>query len=209
MIKTLLMVCLILVLPLFAKEVYIIHGFNCTSQYAWIPSVKKELQNLGYMVKTPNMPTPDKPSLEQWIKHLKEQISSLNSETYFITHSLGGIALLQFLSQEHFKNHSKIGGVILVSPFDKPLEILPILDDFTRTKPDYKNLQKHIHSAIIISSKDDKIVPHSLSKEVAKALNAKLVATENGGHFMDQDGFYTFPLVVEIFKNLQNKQINK
>ncbi|WP_304210236.1 alpha/beta hydrolase [Helicobacter canis] len=202
--KKLLIFCLfILTYPLLAKEVYIIHGFNSTSEYAWIPSVKKDLQDLGYSVKALDMPTPDKPSLEQWIEHLNRQVTTLDSSTYFITHSLGGIALLQFLSQAELKKDSKIGGIILVAPFDKPLEILPILNNFTQTKPNYKALQKHLNLAVVISSKDDKIVPHALSKEVAKSLNARLIATDKGGHFMDQDGFYSLPLATQIFKDLQ------
>ncbi|WP_370522913.1 RBBP9/YdeN family alpha/beta hydrolase [Helicobacter winghamensis] len=203
--KKLLMLLFLFVYPLFAKEVYIIHGFNCTSKYAWIPNLKQELQDLGYSVKALDMPTPDKPSLEQWTQHLKKQVTTLDSNTYFITHSLGGIALLQFLSQTQFKKDSKIGGIILVAPFDKPLEILPILNGFTQTKPNYKALQNHLNLAIVISSKDDKIVPHTLSKEVAKALNAKLIATDSGGHFMDQDGFYSLPLATRIFKDLQEQ----
>ncbi|TNH34028.1 RBBP9/YdeN family alpha/beta hydrolase [Campylobacter helveticus] len=178
---------ILLILPLFAillnaKGVYILHGFNCDSNYAWIPSVRQELNDLGYEVKALDLPNASKPELKKWLETMDKELV-LDEKTYFITHSLGG--------------------VILVSPFDEPLEILPILDNFTHQKPHYESLKTLIKHRVVISAKDDKIVPTSLSQKLAKSLNAKLILVEKGGHFMDTDGFKDLPLVVEELKKMK------
>ncbi|WP_270980183.1 RBBP9/YdeN family alpha/beta hydrolase [Campylobacter helveticus] len=194
---------ILLILPLFAillnaKGVYILHGFNCDSNYAWIPSVRQELNDLGYEVKALDLPNASKPELKKWLETMDKELV-LDEKTYFITHSLGGVSLLHFLSEKGVK----IGGVILVSPFDEPLEILPILDNFTHQKPHYESLKTLIKHRVVISAKDDKIVPTSLSQKLAKSLNAKLILVEKGGHFMDTDGFKDLPLVVEELKKMK------
>lgn len=178
----------------YAKDVYIVHGFKSSSQYAWIPSVARELEARGYEVKALDLPHADEPKLEEWLAALRAEVKA-DEESYFITHSLGGISLLHYLSQADVKG--RVGGVLLVAPFDEKLAILPVLDAFSAQKPDYAKLRKLIAKSVVLTAKDDKIVPHELSVKVAEGLGARLIAWEKGGHFMDVDGFYELPVVVE------------
>ena len=61
--------------------------------------------------------------LKEWLGAMQKEIQKIDRDTYFITitHSLGGIATLHFLS-EMFESKDKgfqVGGVVLVSPFDE------------------------------------------------------------------------------------------
>ena len=58
---------------------------------------------------------------KEWLGAMQKEIQKIDRDTYFITHSLGGIATLHFLS-ETFESKDKgfqVDGVILVSPFDE------------------------------------------------------------------------------------------
>ncbi|PZT48786.1 esterase [Helicobacter valdiviensis] len=189
---------------LFAKDlqIYIVHGYGSTSDYGWLPSIAQELQEDKNSVWVPNLPKPFEPKLQEWLLSMQENFTKLDNKTYFITHSLGGVALLDFLSTQD--ENTRIGGVIMVSPFDEPLKILPVLDDFVEAKRDYKKLQKMIKHIVIISAKDDSVVPTTMSERLAKKLNAKFIQTQSGGHFMESEGFKKMPLVVQEFKKIEN-----
>ena len=58
---------------------------------------------------------------KEWLGAMQKEIQKIDRDTYFITHSLGGIATLHFLS-ETFESKDKgfqVDGVVLVSPFDE------------------------------------------------------------------------------------------
>lgn len=49
----------------------------------------------------------------------------------------------------------------------------------------------------IIAAIDDSIVPLAFSKELAESLDATFIPVERGHHFLGDDGFTEFPLVLE------------
>lgn len=58
-----------------------------------------------------------------------------------------------------------------------------------------------IKNRVVISTKDDKIVPTNLSYKLAKSLDADFIQTQKGGHFMESEGYIDLPLVIEVFQN--------
>ncbi|EES89419.1 RBBP9/YdeN family alpha/beta hydrolase [Helicobacter canadensis] len=187
----------------FGKDVYIIHGYKSTSNYGWFNAVAQKLSKEGYKVNILNLPNADKPVLKEWLGAMQKEIQKIDRDTYFITHSLGGIATLHFLS-ETLKSQDKgfqVGGVVLVSPFDEELKKLPIFGSFTDKKPNYQILKNVIKNRVVISAKDDAIVPTDLSYKLAKSLDADFIQTQKGGHFMESEGYTDLPLVIEVFQN--------
>ncbi|EAM0196211.1 serine hydrolase family protein [Campylobacter coli] len=171
----------------FAKQIYIVHGYDSDENYGFLPSVAKNLKAKNHEVLLLSFPNAFSPKLDE--------------NTFFITHSLGGVAVLDFLNS--LDERTKIGGVIMVAPFDEPLAKLPILNDFIKPKLDYKKLDNMIIHKIIISAKDDKVVPTWMSENLAKKLNAKFIRTPNGGHFMESEGFKDLPLVIEELERIK------
>lgn len=185
-------------------KIYIIHGYDASPTRHWFSWLKSELSSeIGGVIKAqnifiPQMPDAKNTSLESWSAALKEIVPSADSNTYFITHSLGGIVLLNYLSDNNFK----IGGVVLVSGFDKPLSKLPQLDSFTSKKLDYKKLISSIKHRVVISARDDKIVPYALSKELSDNIDAKFILERSGGHFMDNEGYTTLRVGYDTLKEM-------
>ncbi|RAX57037.1 hypothetical protein CCZ01_07495 [Helicobacter monodelphidis] len=188
-------------------RVYIVHGFDSSPQKNWFAWLGSKLEAKGVNVEILAMPNPQNPNLQEWIKMLDSNVE-LGSETYLVGHSLGCITILQYLQDKAVNQANKksamIGGFVLVSGFYEPLSILPQLDGFTKNPLDFAVLQAISPNRVVISAKDDSIVPTDLSKKLSDKLNAKFIQTQNGGHFMESDGYTEMPLVLEnleaIFK---------
>ncbi|MFV0480508.1 MAG: RBBP9/YdeN family alpha/beta hydrolase [Campylobacteraceae bacterium] len=182
------------------KMIYIVHGFGASPDSHWFIWLKEKLEaNKNVHVKILNMPEPFNPSLDSWISTINKEATNLSSNTFFVGHSLGVISTLKFIEQ---KPDIEIGGAVLVSGFDKPLAILPILNKFTEKKLDYKVIKQKIKNIASITASDDEIVPSSLTRELAQNIGSEYIELKSGKHFLDSDGYTSFELVYEILENM-------
>lgn len=186
------------------KKVYIIHGYSASSNDHWFPwFVEKVHAMYGIEVEVLRMPTPETPQVEAWLEKLRDKISTPNNETFIIAHSLGCITLLRYL--DALPESFALGGMILVSPFDKPLEIFPNLDAFVDTKLDYAKLSRNILQKHVIFSDNDMYVPSYVSKTLGAKLDSALLEIPRGGHFLGIEGFEMFPELYEVFRQMITK----
>ncbi|WP_297195549.1 alpha/beta hydrolase [uncultured Campylobacter sp.] len=181
-----------------SKELYIIHGFGSDSSSHWFKWLKNELlkKDKDLNVKILDLPNPFKPNPDEWQKRLKQQIASVNENTYFVAHSLGCIALLEYLSS--LNEDAKVGGVLLVGGFSKPLSILPELNPFLKRDVEFTKLTKMIKNIIVLSAKNDNVVPTELSKDLAHSLNAKFIQPDDGKHFGARKPLRKAPIILDI-----------
>jgi len=183
------------------KQVYIIHGYGSSPDKHWFPWLKEKLIADDHQVSVLEMPSSSEPKKEEWLETLNNKIKNLDNNTYFVTHSLGSITLLNYL--ERLDPLPNFGGFILVAGFSEPLSSLPSsLNPFTLKKVDYKKIISATNSRVVIAAKDDYIVPFQLSQNLSKQLDASFYQVEKGGHFRGDDGFITFPLVYDILNNM-------
>lgn len=177
-------------------HVHIVHGYGASPSDHWFPWLKRELEKTGATVSIIDLPSPDDPEPEAWQRALAAQLPVLDGNTWFVAHSLGGIALLRYL--ESAAGTSAIGGYVLVSGFNGHLAVLPQLDGFAQPGIDYQRLSHIARNRVVIASEDDTIVPQALSRALAGSLDARFVPVERSGHFLDSDGFTEFPLVRDV-----------
>lgn len=190
------------------SNVYILHGYTASSQAEWFPWLKNKLIEVGATVTVFDMPNPNAPVPEEWDAYLSNTIVECDENTFFVGHSLGCIALLRYLEKQAVT--AKIGGIILVSGFLKPVPTLPMLDSFLRQELKILQLVEMIKQRLVISSPKDWIVDYQYSCELAKQMEARLITVENGGHFIAQEGFTEFPLVYdELCKMINDSQLTK
>lgn len=201
--KILFLACLFAFTGLFANgtKIYIIHGFGANSESFWYPWLKSELSSeVGKEIKAENieildLPTP--PTLQAWKDKIKEVAGQVNEKTYFVTHGIGGVATLKFIEE----SGHKVGGVVLVGGFDKPLnsagsaQNANAIKTFTTALLDYSTLSKNIKHITIIAARDDKIIPYKLSEDLADKLNAKFILEQGGRVKANQVG-YTSPQLI-------------
>jgi len=183
--------------------VYIIHGYTSSSKAEWFPWLKKKLMDIGINVIVFDMPNPDAPIAYEWIEHLNKLIKTIDENIYFICHSLGCVTLLRFLELQHVD--TKVGGIILASGFIKENPKYPNLDPFVKTDINLQKIIKMTKNRCVLSAPNDNYVPYEYSCELAKAIDAKLITVENGGHFIAQEDFLEFPQVFNEFNRMINE----
>lgn len=191
----------------FNKRVYVVHGYGASPKRHWFSWLKENLSNQGIAVDVLRMPNSSEPDPEEWIGHLSESVEGLGENVFFVGHSLGCVTLLRYL--QHARRDAQIGGLVLVSGFVRALPNLPELDAFVAGELDYPRIVDLSKHRVAIASKNDDTVPFSYSRELADSIQAEFLEVENGGHFLDSEGFTTLPIVYEALSSMLGLEVGK
>jgi hypothetical protein len=150
-----------------------------------------------FSVLAPRMPNPLNARYIEWKIWFEKIIPFIEEQAILIGHSLGGIFLTKYLSENEYAK--KIKAVLLVAaPYNTP-EHHPFVD-FTITTP-LDKFAKQAGDMIIYHSKDDNVVPFENAKRYYKDLpQSKLKIFTDRGHFNEEH----FPEIVEEIKKINN-----
>lgn len=181
------------------KQVVVIHGGNTFDTYEeyisflkdskvdleslrqkrWKSSLQNELGG-DFDVIAPKMPNNSNAKYSEWKLWFNKYVPLLNDEVVLLGHSLGGIFLSKYLSENKFPK--KIKGVFLVSaPYDYEAEYT--LGDFKLGKS-LKKFEEQAGKIYLYYSKDDPLVPFSDFEKYRKDLpDAHVEIFEDRGHF--------------------------
>lgn len=198
------------------KQVIVIHGgdtfetyedyFNHLKNYQiesldyfkrkdWKNSLQDRLGE-DFEVIAPQMPNRKNARYEEWKIWFEKIIPLLNDEVILVGHSMGGIFLAKYLSENNFPK--KIISLHLVSaPYDTETITEP-LGDFEIKNP-VANLAKHTDKIFLYQSRDDRVVPFTDVEKYQRDLpSAILTAFEDRGHLSQEE----FPELVERIKKV-------
>lgn len=176
------------------KKIYIIHGYQASSNDHWFPWLSQSIQQAGHISKRIVLPEPNRPEFQHWQQALHMQIRELDKNTIIVAHGLGCISVLHYLNQ-HFKNRGqKIKAGIFISGLKSKLPSRPELDDFiAQARLDSGLLQTKMPLSLQLLSSDDPYIPPPLALQFGHFINAQIHVVKEAGHFMRQDGFSEFP----------------
>jgi len=169
-------------------------NFEKIKSGGWKDCLEKDLGR-GFEVILPKMPNPSNAKYLEWKIWWEKIIPHLEKEVVLIGHSLGGIFLAKYLSENKFPK--KILAVFLIAaPFDDKGEE-DSLADF-ELKKDLSGLQDQPEKLFIWQSADDDVARFANFEKYKKALpDANFREFKNKGHFIQKN----FPeLVREIRK---------
>ena len=157
---------------------------NKTDWKPWLREVLGE----EYEVILPIMPNKTNAQFSEWKLWFEKFFPFLNDEVILAAHSLGGIFLAKYLSENKFP--VKINGVFLVGAvYDKDCEGYPAVSFSLPEKLDLQTRQIYLYH-----SKDDPVVPFSALEQYKKALpNAQTRIFEDRKHLNQEQ----FPELVE------------
>ena len=181
-------------------NVYIIHGFMASPSDHWFQWLKGKLEERGVSAKVLALPDSSVPNPIVWQQTLSENIDQLNENTFLVAHSLGSVSVLNYL--ENREGDKSIGGLILVSGFVAPLPELPQLDSFVDNQIDFEKIVKVAPQRAVIGSPQDLIVPYSLTEALARGLRVDLYSIDDAGHFLAEDGYDSFPQLLDTLLNM-------
>lgn len=164
------------------KRVVLVHGWDGGPDDAWKMWLRTQLEKKGWKVIAPQLPGGEEPKLEEWLAVLKQAIPDPDKHTYFVGHSLGCVAILQYLATLPLT--TRIGGVVLVAGFLSSIGE-PALEEFTAQPLALGELRGRIIKSLVIGSRDDSVVSFGKVLELQAGLGAELVIDEGKGHFSD------------------------
>jgi len=197
------------------KQVVVVHGGDTFDTYEEYLSflnayeinfeklkIKRWKEILGerlgedFEVVLPKMPNSMNSKYAEWKIMFEKLPQFLKDDVVLLGHSLGGIFLAKYLSENNFPK--KIKATFLVSaPFDTKDSDYS-LGDFIL--PDsLENFQNQAGKIFLFHSKDDLVVPFADLEKYKKSLpNAEVMVFEDKGHFDQTE----FPELVQLIKGL-------
>ena len=163
-------------------DVIIVHSQIGNAQNHWYQWLKHNLALEGYNVQLYNLDKADNKKLDMWLKTMKQQIKINHPDTYVVTHGYGSIAALKrpiegFFSIDGFKEDAQ--------DIDESVN----LDHITIDYDEVKKKVKHFHG---LASKDDEHVSYKETEKLLQALGGSIRIVEEGGHFLEEEGFVSF-----------------
>lgn len=183
------------------KRALIVHCWGGSSNYAWYPWAKSELEKLGYKVSVPDMPDPDPPKLATWLPYLQNAIGTPDEELVLIGHSIGTVTILRYL--ESLPDDQIVGKVILVAGFTDQLGFSE-LENFFETGLDFAAIKPKTRNGFVaIQSDNDPYVSAQYGERLKAELGAQLVIKHNASHMSGAvDGEESCTQLPEVLKNL-------
>ena len=164
----------------------------------WKSTLQNELGN-DFEVIAPHMPNKQNAKFVEWKIWFEKLIPHIQDNAIFVGHSLGGIFLAKYLSENTFPK--KIKATLLVAaPFDAGDSEYTLADFIL---PDNLSLFEKQGGVIsLYQSKDDPAVPFVDLDKYKKALSsAKTIIFEDKGHFTGNE----FPEIISDIKDLIKK----
>ncbi len=169
--------------------------FERLGRKGWKNWLKTELEETFDII-IPKMPNPNNAKYNEWKIWFEKLLPFLRDNIVLIGHSLGGIFLVKYLSENDFPK--KIRAIYLIAPPYDAKDSEYSLSDFALPK----NLQKFSRQGskvFIYHSEDDPIVPFVDAKKYKEQLpRAKLYVFKDREHFNQEQ----FPELLESIKKL-------
>ena len=188
------------------NKIYLVHCWDGTKEDGWYPWLDKELTNENTTVYRFNMPNTENPKIEEWVPFLDSMVKDLDSNTYFVGHSIGCQTILRFLQSRDITN---IGGILLVAPW---LDLLPEAinepESYETAKPwlttpiDFEKVKKFTSNINCIFSDDDYFVSLSQKEVFERVLNAKTIVVSNKGHISQEDDVYELKEILDVCNSM-------
>ncbi|MFA5386874.1 MAG: alpha/beta hydrolase [Candidatus Paceibacterota bacterium] len=167
-----------------------------SKEKSWKKNLGKKLGN-DFEVILPEMPNALNAKYIEWEIMFGKLIPFLEEEIILIGHSLGGIFLAKYLSENILPK--KITAIFLISaPFGSQ-NAKPSLGDFSFEK-DLSKLQEQGGKIFLCHSRDDACVPFSDFEKYKKELpKAEEMIFEDRGHFNQMEFLELAEIIKELF----------
>lgn len=171
----------------------LIHGSFGSPFVNWFPWLRKEIENKGLEVYTPDFPTGvGFQNYENWSRLLKVYLDSgiLNENTIIFVHSIAPIFICKFLVE----NQIKVKRLVLVCGFNNYLGINEEYDAVNESMyfDNLSDVKKYCDEIICYYSVNDPYVKYDKEKEFADTIANEQILINAGGHLNSESGYTEF-----------------
>ena len=163
--------------------------------YDWKSTLQRKLGE-AFDVLQPRMPNGTNVRYEEWKMWFERCAELLNDNVVLIGHSLGGIFLAKYLSENNFGK--KIKATLLVAAPYNDVSTVESLKEF-ELPDNLEKFSKQGGEIYIVHSKDDPVVPFSDVAKYQEALpQVKTLIFDDRQHFNQEE----FPELVELLQSI-------
>ncbi len=185
--------------PRIHMRVILVHGFNANPTMNFHPWLADQLRDRKFEVVMPELPlsTKEEFNLPEIIEKMKQEVGYLKSDDVLLGHSLGAFIILQYLEAIEMTQTPR-AVVLVAAPWNVSR---PELRRLFFVDLDADVLMWKAREFVVIHSKDDQLVPYEHAERLAAQLKARLVTTENDGHFMSEK----YPILLETIEEIARR----
>lgn len=182
---------------------FIIHGSFGSPFANWIPWLRKEIENEGGSVYTPDFPIGvGYQNYENWARLFKAYLDAglINEKTTIFAHSIAPVFVCKFL----IENQIKVKRLVFVCGFNNYLGINEEYDDVNKTMytNDLSAIKNYCDDIICYYSDNDPYVRYEVEKDFVDTVADKQFVIEGGGHLNSESGYTEFK---ELLKYITKK----
>lgn len=177
-------------------RVILVHGFNANPTTNFHPWLADQLRDRRFEVVVPtlSLSTTEELNIPLIIEEMKSQVGYLKNDDILLGHSLGAFVILQYLEAVEMTETPR--ALIMVAA---PWKVSrPELRRLFLVDLDAEVLMWKAREFVVIHSADDPMVPFEHGKRLAESLKARLVETQNDGHFMETE----YPILLETIQEI-------
>ncbi|MFI1369434.1 RBBP9/YdeN family alpha/beta hydrolase [Streptomyces griseochromogenes] len=162
------------------------HGFGMTNQDHWYPYLRDELGAAGHRVRVPQLPEPQAPQADAWLKALTAETAvSPAADTVLVGHSLGGVNVLRLLEKHDVDAEGPYAGVVLVASMAGEVGYDALAGFF---EPDFEwpRIRRAARTFRILHAADDPVTGAATGEHIMRfvtELGATATVTATDGHF--------------------------
>ncbi|MBR5662430.1 MAG: alpha/beta hydrolase [Bacilli bacterium] len=172
---------------------FIIHGSFGSPFVNWVPYLRREIENKGLEVYTPDFPTGvGYQNYENWDKLLKVYLNAglINENTTIFAHSIAPIFVCKFL----INNKVSVKRLVFVCGFNNYLGIDEEYDAVNESMyvDNLTEVKKYCNDIICYYSDNDPYVKYDVEKEFADTISTEQHCISNGGHLNAESGYTEF-----------------
>jgi len=175
-----------------AKRALILHAWQNTSDNHWYPWLRKTLEDRGYTVYLPDIPTMNtmSPDLPAQMKYIEKEIP-LSSDFIVFGHSLGTLLAMRLAEKHQFSK------LFLISGWDYD-DLTPEHRSFWPGKLNHNAIQKNVKNIYVISTNNDPYMTEFTMKEMSTRFGATYVFIKDAGHFTTDSGRTEIPELIPL-----------
>lgn len=192
------------------EQVLILHGWEDDSESGFIPSLKADLENKGYIAFAFDAPDTEEPKFDVWFEFIENKIKENNLENFsLVGHSMGGHLALK-LAEKY-----KVKELILVAPvgfspdakyFDKfsgklSNKEISIFKDYQNRKLDINKVKNNIKRVEFLFGENDPWVTQEIRDFYVSNFEdmAEIRIIAGAGHLSSDEGVKRIQEVEDLF----------
>ncbi|KKU81107.1 hypothetical protein A2971_05280 [Candidatus Gottesmanbacteria bacterium RIFCSPLOWO2_01_FULL_46_21] len=162
------------------RKALILQGWYQKPDSNWYPWLKEELENCGFTVYLPDLPTmhTDLPDMKKQLAFI-EKLITIDKDTVIFGHSLGCLLGMRLAEKHSFDK------LFLIAGWDfNDLSAEHRL--FWKTSIHHNAIKRHVKNIYCISSDNDPYVTAFMAEEMSKRFGGKFILIKSAGHFTEK-----------------------